>query len=171
MDRPPRPSDEAVITRRMWGGILGVGVVIAAGTLFVLDASLPGGVIEGTGDLRDAQTIAFTTLMRFQLFNVFNARSDERSAFGGLFTNRWLWISVGVSLMLHAAIIYAPFLQHAFSTTGLGFRDWLGCAAVASSVLWVGGLGKGVMRWLNARGASAPSLRPHRSHAVGPRHA
>jgi Ca2+-transporting ATPase len=35
--------------------------------------------------------MAFTTLMLFQLFNVFNARSDERSAFVGLFHNLWLW--------------------------------------------------------------------------------
>ena len=33
--------------------------------------------------LRYAQTMAFTTLMLFQLFNVFNARSDETSAFNG----------------------------------------------------------------------------------------
>ena len=39
------------------------------------------------GHLRYAQTMAFTTLVLFPLFNVFNARSDERSAFVGLFTN------------------------------------------------------------------------------------
>ncbi|MFL5024799.1 MAG: hypothetical protein ACJ8DW_21400 [Microvirga sp.] len=27
----------------------------------------------------------------FQLYNVFNARSAERSAFAGLLANRWLW--------------------------------------------------------------------------------
>ena len=91
MRRPPRPPGERVITPRMWRGIVFVGVVMAAGTLLVLDASLPGGFVEGTGDLRYAQTMAFTTLMLFQLFNVFNARSDERSAFAGLFANRWLW--------------------------------------------------------------------------------
>ena len=42
--------------------------------------------------------MAFTTLVLFQLFNVFNARSDERSAFVGLFTNRWLWAAIGLSL-------------------------------------------------------------------------
>jgi Ca2+-transporting ATPase len=57
----------------MWFGILFVDLVMAAGTLLVLDASLPGGLIEGSGDLRHAQTMAFTTLMMFQLFNVFNA--------------------------------------------------------------------------------------------------
>ncbi len=34
-------------------------------------------LVEGSGDLRHAQTMAFTTLVLFQLFNVFNARSDE----------------------------------------------------------------------------------------------
>jgi Ca2+-transporting ATPase len=49
----------------------------------VLDASLSGGFLAGTGDMRHAQTMAFTTLMMFQLLNVFNARSDEQSAFQG----------------------------------------------------------------------------------------
>ena len=34
--------------------------------------------------------MAFTTLMMFQLFNVFNCRSVWRSAFSGLFENKWL---------------------------------------------------------------------------------
>jgi cation transport ATPase-like protein len=87
MRQPPRPAAEGVLTPRMWRGIVYVGVIMAAGTLFVLDASLPGGFVEGSGDLRYAQTMAFTTLMLFQVFNVLNARSDERSAFAHLFTN------------------------------------------------------------------------------------
>jgi hypothetical protein len=43
----------------MWAGILFVGVVMAAGTLLVLDASLASGLIEDAGDLRYAQTTAF----------------------------------------------------------------------------------------------------------------
>ena len=91
MNQSPRPKHEGVITRRMWLGIVGVGLVMAAGTLFVIDASLPGGLVPGSGSIRYAQTMAFTTLVLGQLFNVFNARSDERSAFDGLFTNYWLW--------------------------------------------------------------------------------
>jgi hypothetical protein len=48
-----------VITGRMWAGILFVGVVMAAGTLLVLDASLASGLIEDAGNLRYAQTTAF----------------------------------------------------------------------------------------------------------------
>jgi len=81
--------------------------------------------------------MAFTTLMMFQLFNVFNARSDEQSAFHGLFQNHWLWTALAGSLALHLAVIYVPFLQSAFSTVSLTSGDWLCCAAVASSVLWL----------------------------------
>jgi Ca2+-transporting ATPase len=96
---------------------------MAAGTLLVLDLSLPGGMIEGAGDLRYGQTMAFTTLTLFQLFNVLNARSDQRSAFAGLFTNRWLWGSILLSIVLHLAVIYVPFLQKAFSTVPLNADD------------------------------------------------
>jgi Ca2+-transporting ATPase len=146
MGMPPRPSGEGVITGRMWAGIFFVGTVMAAGTLAVLDASLAGGLIAGSGDMRHAQTMAFTTLMMFQLFNVFNARSDEASAFTTMLTNRWLWAAVGVSLVLHVAVIYTPGLQNAFSTTGLSMGDWAACAAVASSVLWLRELSKIVVR-------------------------
>jgi Ca2+-transporting ATPase len=146
MNAPPRPRDEGIITRRMWFGIIFVGIIITAGTLFVLDASLPGGFVEGRGGIRYAQTMAFTTLVAFQLFNVFNARSDERSAFVGLFENPWLWASVGLSLALQAAVVYVPFLQKAFSTVGLGLGDWIFCMGVASSVLWLRELGKIVTR-------------------------
>jgi Ca2+-transporting ATPase len=39
-------------------------------------------------------------------------------------------------------VIYVPFLQQAFSTTALSAGDWLLCAAVASSVLWLRELSK-----------------------------
>jgi P-type Ca2+ transporter type 2C len=146
MDEPPRPPGEGVITNRMWAAILFVGAVMAIGTLLVLDASLPGGLIEGTGNLGYAQTMAFTTLMLFQLFNVLNARSDEHSAFEGLFRNYWLWAAIGLSLLLHIAVIYVPFLQAAFSTVSLGVGDWLTCFVVASSVLWLRELSKLVLR-------------------------
>jgi Ca2+-transporting ATPase len=126
----------------MWTGILYVGAIMALGALFVLDASLPGGFVEGSGDLRYAQTMTFNTLVLFSLFNVFNARSDERSAFAGLFSNRWLWGAVLLSLLLQFAVIYLPFLQQAFATVPLSAGDWLFCTAVASSVLWLRELSK-----------------------------
>ncbi len=151
MDGPPRPAGERVITGRMWRGILYVGVVMAAATLLVLDASLPGGLVEGTGDLPYAQTMAFTTLMIAQLFNAVNARSDTRSAFVHLFANRWLWGALALSLVLQAAVLYVPPLKHAFGTVALSVADWLRCIAAASAVLWLREAGKCVSRRLARR--------------------
>jgi Ca2+-transporting ATPase len=155
MDRPPRPQSEGVITRRMWMNMFFLGGIMATGTLLVLDASLPGGLIEGSGNLRYAQTMAFTTLVLFQLFNAFNSRSDDRSAFPGFFRNIWLWGAVGVSLALQAAVVYTPFLQNAFSTVGLSLADWLRCAAVSSSVLWLSEAAKSITRWIAKRKPAA----------------
>jgi len=121
----------------MWRGIVLVGVIMAIGTLVVLDASLPGGWLPGTGQLPFGQTMAFTTLMLFQLFNVLNARSDTRSAFAGMFTNYWVWLAIALSLVLQLFVLYVPQLQKAFGTVPLGARDWLFCIAIASSVLWL----------------------------------
>jgi P-type Ca2+ transporter type 2C len=137
MQRPPRRREEKPITGRMWLGIVSTGAVMATGTLLVLDFRLPGGLIQGSGSLRYAQTLAFTTLILFQMFNVFNSRSDKQSAFKGLFRNQWLWIAIGVSLSLQIAVLYTPALQRAFSTVPLGVTDWLIAVGVASSVLWL----------------------------------
>ncbi len=167
MRHRPRPRAEHVITGPMWRGILYVGAVIALGTLFAIDASLPGGFIEGTGSLRHAQTMAFTTLVFFSLFNVFNARSDEVSAFYGLFANHWLWGSVGLSILLQVAVVHVPFLQQAFATEALTLAEWLQCVAIGSSVLWLNELRKLVKRRI--RSTAQPG--EHAGGMVSPRDA
>jgi Ca2+-transporting ATPase len=145
MTRQPRKQHEPIIDRSMWLIIGLVGFVMMVGTLFVLDGYLPGGLVELISFSTDpefvvsyARTAAFTTLVMFQMFNVFNVRSQSRSIFsGGLFSNPWLWLAVGVSLLLHMVVIYWPPLQRAFETVPLTLFDWLVATAVASSVLIV----------------------------------
>ena len=142
MRQLPRPAGESVLTPQMWRGIAFVGIVMAAGTLFLLDASLPSGFVDGSGSVRYAQTMAFTTLMLFQVFNVLNARSDDISALVGSFTNRWLWAAMALSVLMQVSVVYLPVRQHAFGTVELSAVDWLRCLAVASSVLWLRELSK-----------------------------
>jgi Ca2+-transporting ATPase len=151
MQLRPRPRAEGVVTRAMWTSVVLVGITMAAGTLLVLDASFPGGLIEGTGDIRYAQTMAFTTIVFFSLFTVFTARSEERSAFVGLFSNAWLWGAVWLSVLLQITVVHVPFLQQAFSTVALSARDWLTCAAVGSSILLVSESKKLLVRTLHSR--------------------
>jgi Ca2+-transporting ATPase len=96
--------------------------------------------------MRYAQTMAFNTLVLLSLFNIFNARSEEQSAFAGLFSNKWLWGAVALSLLLQLAVIYMPFLQQAFSTVALSAQDWLFCTLMGSSVLWLSELRKWIAR-------------------------
>lgn len=160
MYKPPRDPRSRVITRTMWFDVGFVGVIMMIGTLAVMDWGLPGGLIPGTtGTLHYAQTLAFTTLVFFQLFNALNARSDETSAFRGLFANKWLWGALALSFLLQIAVVYTPFLQQAFSTTPLSLTDWLVCFAVGTTVLWLRELVKIVQRKTEDRtkGWSHPS--------------
>lgn len=100
MSKPPRPRSE------------GVGVVMAAGTLLIFDAALLGGLIEGAGKLEYGRTMAFTTLMLFQLFNAFNARLEVHSAFRGPLCNQWLWEAVSLSVALHTSRSKIPRSSH-----------------------------------------------------------
>ncbi len=146
MARPPRRMTDRVIDREMRAGVIFVGFVMAVVSLLALDIGLPGGLVEGSGTLSEARTLAFTTLVLAQLFNCFNARSDRVSAFHHLFTNPLLWGAITLSLLLQVAVVYVPFLNDAFDTTPLGAGDWLLCTALASVVLWAGEARKLVTR-------------------------
>jgi magnesium-transporting ATPase (P-type) len=70
------------------------------------------------------------------MFTCFTARSDTTSAFSRLFANPWLWSAIALSVLLQVAVVNLAFLNLAFGTVPLEFRQWLLCAAMASAVLW-----------------------------------
>jgi Ca2+-transporting ATPase len=97
--------------------------------------------------------MAFTTLMMFQLFNVFNCRSSWRSALSGLFDNKWLILAVLLSLLTHVLVVYLPVLQAAFHTAPIALPDWMIATSVAATLMIVMELTKLVLR---RRRESAP---------------
>ncbi|MGH9173468.1 MAG: cation transporting ATPase C-terminal domain-containing protein, partial [Vicinamibacterales bacterium] len=147
MKHPPRRLTDRVIDADMWVSIFFVGFVMAVVTLVALDLRLEGGLLGGSGDIVEARTLAFTTLVFAQLFNCFNARSDRTSAFHHLFTNPLLWGAIALSIVLQVAVVQFAFLNEAFGTTPLALSDWLLCAALASVVLWADEGKKVVERW------------------------
>jgi potassium/sodium efflux P-type ATPase len=159
MQRPPRRLTDRVIDREMWLGIAWVGIVMAVVTLAALDLRLAGGILGGSGDIVEARTMAFTTLVLAQLFNCFNARSDRQSAFKHLFTNRLLWGAIALSLVLQIAVVQAPFLNDAFDTTPLALGDWFVCIGLASIVLWADEAKKVLEHWGRRSAASSTSTR------------
>ncbi len=155
MTRPPRRVDSRVIDATMQRGIALTGATMAVVTLAMLDAKLPGGLIEGSSDLETARTAAFTVLVLAQLFNCFNARSDLSSAFHQWAANRWLLVAVAGSFGLQLVVVYLPALQEAFGTAPLSLGDWIWATVLASAVLWVSELRK-----LLRRVSGAPSSTP-----------
>jgi Ca2+-transporting ATPase len=146
MARPPRKVNERAIDARMWRGVIGIGLVMALATLLTIDLYLPGGLIEGSQSLDQARTAGFTVLVLAQLFNCFNARSETTSAFRHMFTNRWLWAAIGLSVLLQIAVVNFGPLNAAFGTVPLPLEQWLVCVAISSSVLWVGEIRKLALR-------------------------
>jgi len=87
--------------------------------------------------LEEARTVAFCSMVAFEWFKAFTARSDEYTVFKlGVFRNRWLVMSISVAIMLQLAVVYVPFLQVAFSTVPLGIDKW-GIALLAGGTLFV----------------------------------
>jgi Ca2+-transporting ATPase len=159
MMRKPRRHGSGVLLNEDWVRLVCVGLLMMVGTIFVLDAYYPGGLVTlfatGTGpNVRDealARTMAFTTLMMYQLFDVYNCRSRRRSAFIGFFDNKWLLVAIAFSLGTHILVIYLPPLQTAFHTVPLSIRDWTVATAVAASLLIAMEIAKIFLRTRDAR--------------------
>jgi Ca2+-transporting ATPase len=114
---------------------------MATGTLGVLAWSMDNRTEE------HALSLAFTTFVLYQVFNVFNARVETASVFSrDLFRNAKLWLAVGGVVLLQVAAVHFQLVQDVFGTTHLTLADWGLAIAVASSILWFDEARKLVLR-------------------------
>ena len=158
MARSPRKLTDRVIDRDMWIDIAFIGIIMAAVTLIGMDMHLEGGLftdrsIGGTHEFQmiEARTMGFTILVFAQLFNAIASRSARQSAFVGLFSNKWLWGAIGLSVVLQLVVIYVPFLNSAFGTTPLGPWAWVECICLAAVVLIASEIYKAIMRTIDRK--------------------
>ena len=130
MHEPPRSRTEPLLTRQRIAKVSAYGVTMATGTLAVLFYA------EQQGTTGQAQTLAFTTFVLFQFFNVFNARVERGTAFNKyFFNNTMLWSALTGALILQIiAVQWAP-AQGVFGTHSLSLADWVVATLVASSIL------------------------------------
>ncbi|MEM2081022.1 MAG: HAD-IC family P-type ATPase [Candidatus Bathyarchaeia archaeon] len=131
MEQPPRKPKERIINRDIMLNIAYVGVFMAIGTLWMFITGYNG------GGLQRAQTLAFTTIAMFQVFNALNCRSRTTSIFKlGLTTNKYLLGGIAASVSLQVLATLLPPLQTALGTISLSPVDWLLIIIVSSSVLF-----------------------------------
>ena len=83
-----------------------------------------------------APTLAFTTFVLFQFFNVFNSRVERGTAFNRyFFKNTMLWAALCGVIALQIIAVEWPPAQSVFGTQPLNLADWALAVVVASSVL------------------------------------
>lgn len=133
MERPPRKTHEAVVTKKRAVLMVTQGAFIAFCSLLTFAFVF---FIEHEGLIR-ARTAAFVVLSCSQLFHAFNCRSMTESLFRlGVFTNIKLIFAASLSFILTMAAVYLPPVQKVFKTEALSMVDWVFVVAVSSFPLW-----------------------------------
>ncbi|HEX3020161.1 MAG TPA: HAD-IC family P-type ATPase [Chitinispirillaceae bacterium] len=139
MNLPPRSKSKGLIDKSVlirgyaWLGILNaVFVLIAYFWVLFRGGWQPGMQLEVneltfTDPLHlQATTIVFVGIIVLQFANLLTIRSEKYSIFHiGFFSNKLIFWGIGFALVFTAALIYIPFFQKIFNTTGLGIVDWV----------------------------------------------
>lgn len=90
-----------------------------------------------TNDMsRSASTVSLSILVVIEMLNAMNALSSSESLFTfGLSNNPMLVYAIILSMSLHFAILYVPFLQGLFSILPLGWKEWQAVLAISAPVM------------------------------------
>lgn len=154
MNDPPRHPRARILTWRRLSVLLFYGAVMAAGALLVLSVGHRRAAPE-----RGA-TLAFTTFVLFQVFNAFNVRSENGSAFSRrMMTNSRLFGALGSVVGLQVAAIYWRPLQGLFGTVPLSLGEWAICVGVASTVFFADEFRKLIVRTFKEPRSGLPMIR------------
>ena len=130
MHEPPRSRSTPLLTLNRLGKVIAYGFTMMVGTLSVLYFGLQAGMAE------QAPTLAFTTFVLFQFFNVFNARVERGTAFNRqFFKNAMLWASLAGVVGLQAVAVHWPPAQSIFGTRPLSLGEWGIATGVAATIL------------------------------------
>ncbi len=137
MERKPRDPNENILSKETLINALIYGAIMGAGALllfaFELSALDYWGFLATNPTLEQIdifltrpRTVVFTVLMLFQMMSVFTFRSEKTSIFKmKFFGNKYLVISVAVSIALQLFVVYLPVMQVPFKTTFLYPFDWV----------------------------------------------
>ncbi|MBN2014372.1 MAG: calcium-translocating P-type ATPase, SERCA-type [Candidatus Altiarchaeota archaeon] len=132
MNRKPRNPKEQIITKKTITRFVGIGVLMGAGTLFAFNYMNPS--INET----QAQTMAFTTLVLFQMFYVLSCRSEKFPFFRvGALSNGYLIMAVIFSVLMQIAVVGLPLFQTFFGTTTLSITEWSIAILISSSAFLI----------------------------------
>ena len=144
MQRKPRAKSEPIINGTMQLGILIQTITQTSAVLLAFSLGLwwhlQAGAVQLAGvnpiafllqydwrgvDVQTAETMAFVTLSLCELFRAYTVRSEHVSVFKlGLFSNRYMQLAVGFSILLLLLVCTVPPLQQVFNTHFMSLPEW-----------------------------------------------
>jgi Ca2+-transporting ATPase len=133
MRQKPRNPKEGILSEYLLLRISELVPLVVIGTLALYMWEL----IVQKSPLPKAQTVAFATIVFFELFHAFNARSWDESLFTRkFFSNIYIIGGVLLSAVLTLAVIYWSPLQAIFGTVSLALKDWIPILTVSFSIIF-----------------------------------
>ncbi|MGM5482674.1 MAG: cation-translocating P-type ATPase [Nanobdellota archaeon] len=131
MKQKPRDPKENILNDFVLMRIFSTVPLVVLGTV-----SLYIWYLYKTNDIAASQTVTFVTIVLFELFHTFNAKSWNDSIFHKeVFANKMLTMGVLVSLGFTIMLLYVPALQSIFGTVALGVFEWILILVVSSSII------------------------------------
>ena len=120
LKRPPFPPRTRILNLDVLYLMIILSMMMVAGTLLVAYPLLQ------SGNLEYGRTMAFAAMSTFQLWNIFNMRSTNKSLIQiGFFSNKYVNLGFVAALAMQFLVMYLPFLQNAFHFVPLTLKDWL----------------------------------------------
>ncbi len=151
MKKAPRDNSRSILSGFVTFRIIIVSLIMAGGTIGLFLWKFYGDLKNG-GDyntaLAEAQTMAVTAMVLFQVFYLLNCRSLHHSMrHVGLFSNLYIYGGILAVLLAQAAFVYVPFMNEWFHGAALNFIDWLYALLAALLV----SLSIGLEKWIRNR--------------------
>lgn len=152
MQRDPRKKDHTILSSFLLIKTVSFAVLMALGSLGLFFWEYKRETLKGALSavaISEAQTVAVTAMMLFQVFYLFNCRSvgavDEKVKF---FSNKYLFIGVGFVLLSQIGFIYMPFMNQVFKSFPIDLESWFSLAVASSFAIplhWV-------EKWIRKKG-------------------
>ncbi|MFH1848591.1 MAG: HAD-IC family P-type ATPase [archaeon] len=133
MRQKPRNPKEGILNSYLLLKICQVVPVIVLGTitLYMWELSVK------QADVPTAQTVAFVTLILFELFHVFNAKSFSNTVFSrSTLSNKTLLFGYSASVVLTMMVLYFEPARRIFGTVSLSPGQWIPVLIMALSVIF-----------------------------------
>lgn len=143
MRLPPRRVDSPLISRVMLYRIIIVAISMVVGAFIIFEHE------RGVGaSLAEARTAAVATIVGFEIFYLFSARSLDKPFWQiNLFSNMYIWLGVSLVILLQLAFTYLPLFNHFFGSRPLSLAVWGRILLASFPVLLIIAVEKSIRNW------------------------